>query len=134
MGEAPCQEVSSEHRLGWLQHGNLKVEILKVEVGKAAWEGRGGGGGGLGIVGANGCRRQGKDDSHLRRTDAKVDNAVGLGQLQHGAVSHDAFGAERHGAGGGGGRSVLPSQAAVIRQRRHGGPVVLCRRYHHLRI
>ena len=74
----------------------------------------GSGAGAPGVMGAKGCRRQGKDGSHLRRTNAKVDDAVGLGQLLHGAVGHDAFGAEGQGAGGGEGRSVLPSQAAVI--------------------
>lgn len=36
---------------------------------------------------------------HLRRTDAQVDNAVGLRQLQHGSMSHDALGVEGQGSG-----------------------------------
>ena len=38
--------------------------------------------------------------SHLRRTDAKIDNTAGPVELQHSAVSHDALGAEDQGERG----------------------------------
>jgi len=77
---------------------------------------------------------KGQQHSYLWHANAKIDDAVGLGDLQHGSVGDYATLIHLHGLYVRGRRSDIASQGRIVRGRSQCLTVLFQRRHHHLDI